>query len=86
MGYIAADSQDAADRVAEEIYRVIRSLVRFPRQGHSRFDLTSKPPRFQPLRDYLIAYAPDESPLLIVAVLHGRRNPRVIATLLSGRK
>jgi toxin ParE1/3/4 len=83
--YIAADSLESADRVAEEIYQAIRSLVRFPRQWHRRPDLTSKL-RFQSLRDYLIAYAPEESPLLVVAVLHGRRNPRVIATLLSGRE
>ncbi len=34
----------------------------------------------------MIAYAPDENPLLVMAVLHGSRNPRVIAAILSGRK
>jgi hypothetical protein len=38
------------------------------------------------VRDYLIAYAPDESPLWVVAVLHGRRNPRVMAAILLGRE
>jgi hypothetical protein len=38
------------------------------------------------VRDLLIAYAPDEKPLLVVAVLHGRRNPRVIAALLRTRE
>jgi plasmid stabilization system protein ParE len=42
--------------------------------------------RFFRLRDYLIAYAPEERPLWIVAVLHGRRHPRVIAALLRGRE
>ncbi len=31
-------------------------------------------------------YAPDEKPLLVLAILHGRRNPRVIAALLRERK
>jgi len=83
--FIATDNLGAADRVLEEIYGAIRSLVSFPQQGHRRTDLTSRPIRFQPVRDFLIAYAPDEEPLLVIAVLHGRRNPRVIAALLRER-
>lgn len=83
--YIAADNLDAADRVREEIYEAIRLLVSFPEQGHSRPDLTSRPLRFQSLRDYVIAYAPDEKPLAVIAVLHGRRNPRVVSAILRGR-
>jgi hypothetical protein len=33
-----------------------------------------------------IAYAPDERPLWVIAVLHGRRNPRVLAAILRGRE
>ena len=40
--YIATDNLDAADRVLEEIYQTLRSLVAFPRQGHARPDLTDK--------------------------------------------
>ena len=83
--YIAADSLDAADRIREEIYETIQSLVPFPHVGHSRPELTMRPLRFQVVRDYVIAYAPDEKPLAIIAVLHGRRNPRVIAALLRAR-
>ena len=55
--------------------------------GHRRPDLTTRPLRFQPVRDeYLIAYAPDEKPLWVVAVIHGRRNPRVLAAILRGRE
>jgi plasmid stabilization system protein ParE len=61
--YIAADNLDAADRVLDEIYDAITSLVHFPHIGHSRPDLTSQPLRFQVVRDYVIAYAPDEKPL-----------------------
>jgi plasmid stabilization system protein ParE len=83
--FIAADSLNAADNVLEEIYAAIGALVPFPQLGHSRPDLTSRPLRFQPARDFLIAYAPDEKPLLVIAVLHGRRNPRVLAALLRER-
>ena len=58
--YIAADNPGAAGRVLEEIYEAIRALVPFPQVGHSRSDLTSRPLRFHPLRDFLIVYAPDE--------------------------
>lgn len=84
--YIAADSPGAADLIMEEIHEAIRALVPFPQQGHRRSDLSSRPLRFHPVRDYLIAYAPDEKPLVVLAVLHGRRNPRVIAAVLRERE
>jgi plasmid stabilization system protein ParE len=83
--YIAVDSLDAADRVREEIYDAIQSLIPFPHVSHSRLELTTRPLRFQIVRDYVIAYAPDETPLAVVAVLHGRRCPRVIAAILRSR-
>lgn len=84
--YIAKDDLLAARRVREDILDAIRKLVAFPNQGHRRTDLTSRPLRFQTVRNYLIAYAPEEKPLLVVGVLHGRRSPRVIAAILGGRK
>ena len=84
--YIADDSPQAARRVREEILIAIRALVVFPNQGHKRPDLTSRPLRFTVVREYLIAYAPEENPLWIVAVIHGRRNPRVMAAILRGRE
>jgi plasmid stabilization system protein ParE len=84
--YIASDSLDAADRVIQEIYRTIDSLVTFPGQGHRRPDLTTRPLRFRTVRDYLIAYAPEEKPLVVIAVVHGRRNPRMIAAILDQRQ
>jgi toxin ParE1/3/4 len=83
--YIAADNQNAADRLLEEIHDTIQSLATFPYQGHNRPDLTSRPLRFHSLRDYVIAYVPDEKPLAVIAVLHGRRSPRSIAAMLRGR-
>ncbi len=83
--FIAADNLSAADRVVDEIHEAIRALVPFPQQGHNRPDLTSRPLRFHPVRNFLIAYAPDEKPLVVLAILHGRRNPRVMAAILRGR-
>jgi antitoxin ParD1/3/4/toxin ParE1/3/4 len=83
---LAVDNVGAANSVCEEIYEAIRSLVSLPYLGHSRSDLTAHPLRFHLVREYLIAYAPDEQPLVIIAVVHGRRSPRVIARLLRGRE
>ncbi len=83
--FIRADSLDAADRVIGEILARVEGLVPFPNQGYKRPDLTSRALRFAIVRDYLIAYAPEEKPLWVVAVMHGRRNPRVIAAILRGR-
>jgi len=84
--FIAEQNPRAARRVREDILDAIRKLVPFPHQGHERHDLTAKLLRFQTIRDYLIVYAPDENPLAVIAVLHGRRNPRIIAAILRARK
>ena len=83
--YIAKDSFDAADAVLERLHNAITGLVNMPFQGHFRSDLTPRRIRFWRVHSYLIAYAPDEHPLFVVAVLHGRRSPRVLAAILSGR-
>lgn len=83
--YIAADNLNAADRVLDEIHEAIALLLRFPHAGHSRPDLTSRPLRFHVVRDYVIAYAGDEEPLPVIAILHGRRNPRVLAAIVNKR-
>ncbi len=84
--YIADDNVFAAARVREEILREIRGLVAFPNQGYRRPDLSSRPLRFKSVREYVIAYAPDRKPLWVVAVFHGRRDPRVIAAMLRTRE
>jgi toxin ParE1/3/4 len=84
--YIAEDNPLAARPVWEEILSTIRALVPFPNQGHKRPDLTSRPLRFTLVREYLIAYAPDAKPLWVLAVMHGRRSPRIMAAILRGRE
>jgi plasmid stabilization system protein ParE len=83
--YVADESPEAGDRLIEEIFATIRSLVPFPHVGHVRSELTKRPLRFHLVREYLIAYAPDEKPLVVIGVLHGRRSPRVIAAVLGRR-
>jgi antitoxin ParD1/3/4/toxin ParE1/3/4 len=84
--FILEDNPLAARRVREDILDAVRKLVPFLHQGHKRPDLTTKPLRFQAVRNYIIAYAPDEKPLVVLAVLHGRRSPRVMAAILRGRE
>jgi len=84
--YIAEDSPDAADRTIDNILAAIEALVPLPHQGHRRPDLTSRPLRFISAGNYLIAYAPEKKPLWVLAVMHGRRSPRVMAAILRGRE
>ena len=84
--YAAEHNIDAADRVIADVFEALSALVSFPHMGHRRPDLTARPLRFHRVRDLLIVYAPDERPLWVIAVLHGRRNPRLMAAVLRGRE
>src|ERR1700733_12956335 len=84
--YIAKDNPLAARRVREELLNEIRSVLPFPPSGYRRPNLTSRPLRFKPVREYVIAYAPDKKPLWVIAVFHGRRDPLVIAAMLRDRE
>ena len=84
--YIAVDNPDAAGRIRESLFNTISSLVASPNQGILRPDLSSRSLRFKLVANYFIAYAHEEQPLWVVAVIHGRRSPRVIAALLRGRE
>src|SRR5436190_15003027 len=84
--YIAENNINAADRVLADIHSALTTLAGSPQIGHRRPDLTTRPLRFHVARDEcLIAYAPDQKPLWVVAVLHGRRNPRLMAAILRER-
>jgi toxin ParE1/3/4 len=83
--FIAKDDLGSADRVRDLVFEAIQNLVPFPHQGHRRPDLTNRPLRFTRVHDLLVAYAPDEKPLLVLAVIHGSRSPRVLAAILRNR-
>ncbi len=84
--FIAEDNIEAANRVETEIWDAFAELAKFPEMGYQRPALTSHPLRMWVIRAYVIAYAPEERPLLIVAVLHGKRSPRVMASILRERE
>jgi toxin ParE1/3/4 len=84
--HIAEDDPDAADRVITAIFERIRALVEFPDQGYLRPKLTSRTLRFVVVYEFLIAYVPDRTPLWVLAVIHGRRSPRVMSAILKGRE
>jgi plasmid stabilization system protein ParE len=84
--YIAEDNPSAARRVREELLRSIRGLVPFPNQGHKRPDLTGRPLRFTSGARISDCLRAREKPLWVVAVMHGRRSPRVMAAILRGRE
>jgi hypothetical protein len=65
---------------------ILHPEVSIDLDDHRRTDLTSRPLRFMNVRNFLVAYAPDEKPLLILAVIHGSRSPRVMAAILRGRE
>ena len=72
--YVADSNIDAADRIIAEVRSTCVKLATNPGIGHSREDLTELPVKFIGVFSYLIVYAPDTSPLLIIAVLHGARD------------
>ena len=59
--FIAQYSEDAADRVEQEIYRACSFLAAAPLRGHSRPDLTRRELRFWTLTrypNYTVVYRP----------------------------
>lgn len=84
--YFRDSNPGAALRLVGEFFAAFELLVQFPEHGFLRPGLTGRPLRFKLVRNYLIAYAPQLEPLVIVAVVDGRRNPRVIAAMLRGRE
>ena len=85
IAFIAQDSVDAAGRVLDEFDSVFALLAQRPGMGHRRSDLTRRPLRFWAHRRYLIAYDAETRPLRIVSIIHGMRNPRLIARLITKR-
>ena len=81
--FIAEKNLDAADKVIATILAM--NWCHFRIKASSP-DLPSRPLRFIVVREYLIAYTPDERALWVIAVMHGRRSPRVMAAILRDRE
>ncbi len=73
--YIAADNQDAADRMSERFSSAFQQLQDFPGSGRSRADLAgNRDVRFWRVDDYQVIYRVTELTVEIAAVLHGSRD------------
>jgi len=71
--FIAADNVDRADRVVEDIFNAIDTLVEMPGIGHSRADLADETLRAWRVHSYLIVYR-ERRPLEIIRVVSGFRD------------
>ena len=73
--YIARDDVRAAQRMLGRIEAAFQMLARSPKVGHKRQDVkTSMPVLFWPAGSYVIVYAPEPKPIVIVRVVHGARD------------
>jgi len=74
--YIAQDSIEAANRVAERLDAEIRDLLDMPGKGHFRADVSEVGFRFWTVYSWIIAYEYDDESLTVVRVVHGHRDFR----------
>ncbi|HEY6389641.1 MAG TPA: type II toxin-antitoxin system RelE/ParE family toxin [Bryobacteraceae bacterium] len=73
----AQDDFRVARYVIASLVAEFRAIARTPGQGHRRDDLTERIElRFRSVFSYLIVYRIDNKPLIIVAILHGKRDVR----------
>ncbi|MBN9563198.1 MAG: type II toxin-antitoxin system RelE/ParE family toxin [Alphaproteobacteria bacterium] len=78
--YVFAESgnADIADRVIGSITRRIYVLARFPNAGRPRDDELGVGRRSLPARDYVIVYRLDGNDVLVLRVVHGRRDIKAL--------
>ena len=80
--YVAGDNEEAASRVEKAILDACSFLANAPLSGRIRRELTSRPLRFWPVRqfpNYIVVYDPVTKPLQIIRLLHGKRDlPQVM--------
>jgi toxin ParE1/3/4 len=82
--WIRNDNPLAARALRDAVAKAAERIGTYPRIGVVRLDLTSGPYRFVVLTGfpYLIVYAEDHDPPLIVRVVHGARDlPRLLRDL-----
>jgi antitoxin ParD1/3/4/toxin ParE1/3/4 len=82
--YLEKAGARVARQMLVEFVEAFRFLGRAPGAGHKREDLSEdRPVLFWAMRDFLIIYKRDSSPLQIVTIARGTRD---IPTLISNRK
>jgi plasmid stabilization system protein ParE len=73
--YLAEEATPTlADKLLAEIEDAIETLVKIPRLGHRRTDLTRRNLRFLTVHSYFIIYIPTSRPLRIIRVVHASRD------------
>ena len=80
---IASDSPDTAERLRSEIYNGFQRLGQSPGIGHYHEELLDRHYRFWNFYSYVVCYAWQAKPILIVAVVHGARD---LASFLAARR
>jgi len=71
---IASDRDErTADRVVTQIFDKCHSHAQFPESGRLREEL-SRGLRSFPVRPYVVFYSPFEDTILVLRILHGRRD------------
>jgi plasmid stabilization system protein ParE len=75
VAYIARDSIDVADNVKAEFFKAFGRLATHPALGRTRDGFPRQSLKFWSVHSYLVAYDPATSPLEIVAVFRGSRQP-----------
>ncbi len=83
--FIAKDNSKAAEYVTEAVWDKFQYIADNPNLGHLRDDLTDRLLRFTTVHKYLIGYIPDTDPLIILAIVHGARDPEILRTILETR-
>ncbi|HET9400539.1 MAG TPA: type II toxin-antitoxin system RelE/ParE family toxin [Candidatus Acidoferrales bacterium] len=67
-------SVEIADRLIESITRRFLLISLYPHLGRRREDVFGQGVRTFPVDEYVIVYAVDESDVLVLRVVHGRRD------------
>jgi toxin ParE1/3/4 len=72
--HIADDDPAAADRVAVQLDAMIGRIHHSPGIGHERADGGRAGYRFISVYSYMIGYEYDETSVIIIRIVHGRRD------------
>jgi toxin ParE1/3/4 len=76
--YIAQHNVDAANKVLDQIYDLMKLLGRFPRMGHTRADVGSSNLRFIAAYSYLIVHRLRGRKVTVIRVIHGAMNLKAL--------
>lgn len=78
--YVEEAGHRVARRMLAEFVEAFRFLARAPHAGHKRLDLAEeRPVLFWAMRDYLIVYKADNTPVQVLAIAKASRDiPAVI--------